>query len=238
MKTLGYDINDTSTSYAQGSPAALGNYIAQCYIAYGLGDGANEANGYATTTYAPVNPPLEVEKPGNPNVVDLNRWQAITLSVSIDQSGNPVQATPPFLSPEWGAVHPFAMTSADMTICSRTGFNYPVYHDPGAPPTFNGPLAAEYKWSHSLVAVWSSHLDPTKGRGADLVDVSPASLGNIQKLSNAARGSSKTATIRLLGGTPGAGYAVNPATGQPYQPQIVPLGDYARVVAEFSGGRS
>ena len=31
---------------------------------------------------------------------------------------------------------------------------------------------------HSLVAVWSGQLDPARGHGARLVDISPASLGN------------------------------------------------------------
>src|SRR5690606_27410025 len=35
------------------------------------------------------------------------------------------------------------------------------------------------------------------------------------------------------GGDPGMGRTSNPITGQPYQPQIVPRGDYARVLAEF-----
>jgi len=47
MADLGYDPAQTSTAYEQGSPAALGNYIAACYLAYGLGDGSNEAMNYA-----------------------------------------------------------------------------------------------------------------------------------------------------------------------------------------------
>lgn len=232
MVGLGYDINDTSASYELGSPAALGNYIAECYIAYGLQDGSNEANNYDPLVYAVVNPPIEVELPGNPGIIDLDRWQQITLTLSIDQSGNIVDGTPEFVGPEWGGVHPFSLTAADMTTCPRAGFDYPVYHDPGAPPEHDGPLSAEYKWTHSLVAVWSGHLDPANGRGADLVDISPASLGNIQ---------SYPATFEehrdfydlLLGGTPDTGYTVNPATGAPYAPQLVPLGDYARAIAEF-----
>ena len=47
MNTLGYDASVTSTDLATGGAAAVGNRIAECYIAYGLQDGANEANGYA-----------------------------------------------------------------------------------------------------------------------------------------------------------------------------------------------
>lgn len=45
---------------------ALGNYIADCYIQFGLQDGANEVNDYANRFYEPVNPPIEPELPGNP----------------------------------------------------------------------------------------------------------------------------------------------------------------------------
>ena len=69
MVELGYDSADTSTSYELGSPSALGNYIADCYLAYGLSDGANEANAYASIDYTPFNPPIEVEKPGNPDII-------------------------------------------------------------------------------------------------------------------------------------------------------------------------
>jgi hypothetical protein len=36
-----------------------------------------------------------------------------------------------------------------------------------------------------------------------------------------------------LGANAGRGYAVNPGTGQPYAPQVVRRGDFARVLAEF-----
>lgn len=232
MAELGYDIHETSSDYGRGSPAALGNHIAECYIGYGLQDGSNEANAYAPLVYAPANPPIAPEEPGNPDIVDLDRWQQVSLTLSIDQSGNIVEGIPEFVGPEWGTVHPFSLTAADMTTCSRAGFDYPVYHDPGAPPEHDGPLAAEYAWTHSLVAVWSGHLDPTKGRGADLIDISPASLGNIQSYPETFAEHRNFYDL-LRGGTPNTGYHVNPATGAPYEPQLVPLGDYARAIAEF-----
>jgi len=235
MATLGFDVGDTSAFYELGSPAALGNHIAECYIAYGLTDGSNEANNYAYTVYAPANPPIEPEEPGNPGIVDLDRWQEITLTVSIDQSGNVVASTPPFVGPEWGAVHPFSLTAADRTMCQRPGFNFPLYHDPGPPPSHLGALADEYKWTHSLVSVWQSHLDPTQGRGAELIDISPATLGNIREEDYPTTfAEHRDFYDRLLGETTAnMGYAVNPATGAPYTPQLVPLGDYARVLAEY-----
>jgi hypothetical protein len=232
MAEFGYDIDDTSTAYESGSPAALGNYIAECYIAYGLQDGSNEANNYDPLVYAVANPPIEPESPGNPNIIDLDRWQQITLTLSIDQSGNVVDGTQKFVGPEWGGVHPFSLTAAAATTCPRAGFDYPVYHDPGPPPEHDGPLSAEYKWTHSLVAVWSGHLDPTRGRGAELVDISPASLGDIRNYPMTFEEHRKFYDL-LSGGTGDTGYTNNPATGAPYVPQLVPLGDYTRAIAEF-----
>ena len=232
MAKLGFDINDTSTAYEAGSPAALGNHIAECYIAYGLQDGSNESNAYAALTYKVANPAIEPELPGNPNIVDLDRWQEITLTVSIDQSGNVVDNTPRFVGPEWGGVDPFSLTDADKTTCRRAGFDYPVYHDPGPPPQHDGVLGGEYKWTHSLVAVWSGHLDPATARGAELIDISPASIGNIQTFP-ATLGEYRKFYSLLAGGTPEVGYRINPATGRPYEPQLVPRADYARAIAEY-----
>ena len=232
MAELGYDIEDTSTDYESGSPAALGNYVAECYLAYGHQDGSNELNNYDPRVYTVANPPIEPELPGNPNIVDLDRWQQITLTLSIDQSGNIVDGTQKFVGPEWGGVDPFSLKASDRTTCKRDGFNLPIYHDPGPPPTHDGPLAKEFKWTHSLVAVWSGHLDPTKGRGATVIDISPASLGNIQHYPATFEDHPKFYDL-LLGGTHDVGYDVNPATGKPYEPQLVPLGDYTRAIAEF-----
>jgi hypothetical protein len=57
MTNLGYDKNITATDYSDGSPAALGNYLAQMLIAFGNQDGSNEQNAYANRFYQPVNPP-------------------------------------------------------------------------------------------------------------------------------------------------------------------------------------
>ena len=229
MADLQYDTSEVSIDYTDGSAAALGNYIANCYLHYGLNDGANEANDYANLAYAPVNPPIEPELPGNPNIVDLDRWQQVSLSRAIDQSGNQVNSTPPFLGPEWGRVMPFALSPDDLSTYSRGGTDYYVYHDPGPPPSYAGTLSAEYKWGFSLVSVWSAHLDPTDGV---MMDISPNSLGNIQQYP-ASPEDYGDFYDRLDGGDPSTGYAVNPVTGAPYEEQIVPRGDYTRVLAEF-----
>jgi uncharacterized protein DUF6851 len=232
MAELGFDGGETSTAYQDGSPAALGNYIAECYLAYGMQDGANEANDYAARAYQAVNPPIQPELPGNPSIVDLDRWQQIKVDLSIDEAGNRVESTQRFVGPEWGAVDPFSLTDADKATCRRAGFSYPVYHDPGPPPKHDGALRDEYQWAHSLVAVWSGHLDPASGRGGELLDISPASMGNIR--SYPATVAEYREFYRLLaGGVANVGYEINPATGAPYEPQLVPLADYARAITEL-----
>ena len=47
---LGYDSFFVSTDYSTSSPAALGNYIAQLLIDYGLTDGSHESFGYGNSS--------------------------------------------------------------------------------------------------------------------------------------------------------------------------------------------
>lgn len=234
MSDLGYDTNFTGTDYSFGNPAALGNYIAECIIAFGLQDGANEQNGYGNQFYSPVNPPLVTDLPGNPDIQNLNRWQPLTLDVFVDQSGNVIPLnTPAFLSPEWGAVVPFALKEEDKTVYNRNGNDYYVFHDPGLPPqmdALNGGASTDmYIWAFSMVSVWQSHLD-----AADTTtwDISPASIGNNPDLPTSF--DEYPDFYRFFeGGDQSRGWDINPATGQPYTAQPVKRGDYARVLAEF-----
>jgi len=232
---LGYNLFFESTDYSTGSPAALGNYIAQSIIAYGLQDGANEANSYASPHYQPVNPPLIVALPGDSALVDPNHWQPLTVSTFIDQNGNVIPgSTPAFLTPEWGAVTPFALTPADLTLHPRNGYDYRVYHDPGPPPALDtldasNPSSILYRFGFELVAVWSSHL---KSRDKQLVDISPRSLGNNPVLPQTQAAIPGFYQLQR-GGDTGTGRPMNPRTGLPYEPQYVPRGDYTRVLAEF-----
>ena len=229
MGSLGYSIANVALDYSDGGGDGLGNYLADCYIRLGFADGANEENDYDNLAYTPVNPPLQPELPGNPDIADRNRWQPLLLLQFIDQSGNPVSGEPEFLSPEWGSVLPFALQENDLVVYNRDGYDYQVYHDPGMPPTFDGTLADSYKWNFSLVALWSSHLDPADGV---MVDISPASVGNVQSYP-AGFEDYPTFYDAIEGGDASPGHAVNPVTGAPYAPQLVPRGDYGRVLAEF-----
>ncbi|MHC4218104.1 MAG: vanadium-dependent haloperoxidase [Planctomycetota bacterium] len=226
MDQLGYD--KTYTATVGNTPAALGNRVAVSVLYLGLQDGANEAGGYENLYYQPINPPLLPDFPGNPDIIDTNRWQPLALEYFIDQSGNPVpEGYPDFLSPEWGLVEPFSLTQDDLTIHQRDGNDWWVYHDPGPPPQIGGVGEDYYKWGFEQVTIWSGHLDPADGV---MWDVSPNNIGNATL-----PGPGDYATYYDLfnGGDWGTGYTQNPATGQPYTPQFVPRGDYARILAEF-----
>lgn len=232
---LGYDTLKTSTNYSTGSPASLGNYLAQKLIEFGIQDGSNELFDFGNAFYKPGNLPIDPVKFGDSSLTDPNRWQPITVGTFIDQNGNiiPVK-TPPFLCPEWGNVTPFAMTLNDRKILRRSSNDYIVYHDPG-PPAYLDTLHPDiessvlYKWGFAMVSIWQSHLST-----ADSVkwDISPASLGNIQQLPRT-NDELKNFYNLTAGGDIGKGRTLNPKTGLAYQPNIVLRGDFTRVLAEF-----
>lgn len=212
MAELGYDMDFTGVT--GDSPAALGNRIAATVLAFGATDGANEKNDYSNRFYQPRNPPFLPAIAGNPNIVDPNLWQPLSLKFFVGQSGIPSPlGVPPFVSPEWGQVTPFALAPDDLTIYERGGYEYWVYLDPGPPPMIGGIGDTNYRSGFEQVVEWSGRLDPTDGV---MIDVSPNARGN-----------------NRLGTNDGNGHEVNPITGLPYLPQIVPAGDYYRVLAEF-----
>lgn len=186
------------------SAAALGNRIAASVIAAGLADGANEDINYADPTYAPVNEPLVVKLPGT-TMIDPNRWQPLALDVMIGQNGIPIPGKVQiFVGPQWGNVTPFALTRPS----PQDG-----YLDPGPPPQVGGVGDALFKERIADMLTYASHLTIDDGVH---IDISPASMGN-----------------STLGTNDGHGYPVNPVTGEPYVPEPVLRGDFARVLAEF-----
>lgn len=236
MDDLGYDRTVLSANYQVGGPASLGNYLAEQMIAFGLQDGSNEENGYTNLFYEPTNDPLVPTMSGNPEISHPNRWQPLAFDIFIDQGGNVVPgAVPNFLSPEWGRVVPFALKGSDLNVYNRDNNEYLVYHDPGDPPYLiedtGGDLTEEYKWGFALVALWSSHLDPADGI---MWDISPGAIGNFsaENLPNNFP-DFRNFYDALNGGDPSTGRALNPVTGEPYAQQMVPRGDYGRVLAEF-----
>jgi hypothetical protein len=123
------------------------------------------------------------------------------------------------------------LTDEDLTVYEKNDNEYYVYLDPGHPSYISetGGLGDDYKWMFALVAVWSGHLDPTL---PTMVDISPASVGNLTELPETVE-EMRTFYNLITGGVEDHGYTENPATGQPYETQMVPLGDFGRVLAEF-----
>src|SRR5207244_7770552 len=85
--------------------------------------------------------------------------------------------------------------------------------DPGPPPRLGGAGDAQYRNEAVDVIRRSSELSPDDGV---VIDISPAVFGN-----------------NSPGANDGTGRPLNPATGQPYPPNLVKRGDFARVLAEF-----
>ena len=250
FNSYGYDDTFVSTDYSSGSYAALGNYLASKIIAFGFQDGSNEQNGYENLYYSPRNRPLQTDlyddtvffshsdkKSGTTNRYQFNpnRWQPLAFGFFIDQSGNITpQVTPEFLSPEWGEVTPFCLTSDNLQILNN-GFNSYVYNDPG-PPVYiedsneNG-IDDPYKWHFALVASWSAQLDPVD---ATMIDISPGALGNVD-IENYPETFEEYKAFYDFdnGGDVGTGHSLNPFTNLPYDSQIVKRADYARALAEF-----
>jgi hypothetical protein len=203
MDSLCYPINVTTTD--GDTPAALGNRIAAAVLAYGRNDGSNEAGGYADPDYKPVNPPLVVNKPGT-TLADPNRWQPLQLEHMISQNGIPVtNGVQQAVGPHWGGVMGFALPALD-------GKQTPI--DPGPPPRLGDP-ATDATFKDQVVEVIrdSSLLDAST---SVTIDISPGARG-----------------ANPLGSNDGHGHPVNPATGQPYVPDVVNVGDYTRALTEF-----
>ena len=85
--------------------------------------------------------------------------------------------------------------------------------DPGPPPLLGTATDQAYKDAAVAIIRYSSALDPTSG---ETTDISPGAFGGND-----------------LGTNDGHGHALNPATGQPYPPDVVKTGDFARALTEF-----
>jgi hypothetical protein len=234
MASLGYDTNnvtpDTST------PAGIGNAIYKAVSDWFMNDGANQAAGtpypnanppvaypdypVAQGGYTYINPPLATAFEGitdgtNHTVVDINHWQRLQIVNSVDQNGFPQGPVQPYLGAQWLRVRPFSLSRTDPTK---------PWIDPGPPPFFGGPTHAQFVKEAVANITADSQLDPDDGV---TLDISPGAHGN-NSLDFA--GNYGDGSFQIYDGH---GYATNPVTGQPYTPNIVKRGDYARVLAEF-----
>ncbi len=203
MASLCYPVNITTTDGT--TPAAVGNRVARAVLVHGLRDGTNEATGYDSPGYKPANLPLVVNKSGT-TMTDPNRWQPLQIEHMISQNGIPVvDGVQVAVGPHWGGVKGFALMDLDRE-------QPPI--DPGPPPQLGDPETDQrFKDQAVQVIRLSSLLDPTWGTK---IDISPGARGN-----------------NSVGANDGQGHPVNPVTGQPYLPEVVNEGDFARVMAEF-----
>jgi len=225
MAALGYDTNNVSRDTS--TPAGVGNSIYDAVSAWFINDGSRQTNG---VPYPIANPPgpvypdypvgharrynflngqMNPAQPGTTfdgtnTLVDVNVWQRMYVTNSIDQNGFPQPPLQGYAGNQWLWVRPFALT--------RTDENKP-WIDPGPPP-FLG-TASDMAFKTNLVSVIRASSQLTTADGVT-VDISPASLGN-----------------NNLGENNGSGYTTNPVTGLAYASNVVLRGDYTRALTEF-----
>ena len=234
FSAFGYDIDNHDTDYINGSPEALGNYIAEQIIALGQQDGSNEEDRHELMNYEPVNPNLFPEQPGVGKLKNPNRWQPIDIVPYITKKGNDktlkdwnyllIPGNTQFLTPFWGEVLPFALP--------KNQSQKPVHLDPGPPPHFNPNNEKEteaYRWGFSIVQNFASKLDPTKTK---LWDVSPRGITSMKGHIPSSLDEYKNyyEKVRTNQRKP---FSKNPITKKPYAKNKVKQGDYCRVIAEF-----
>jgi len=136
-------------------------------------------------------------------MTDPNRWQPLALAQIVAQNGLPIP----------GNVQRFVGPHWGHV----KGFALPPAADgtpidPGPPPRL-GETDAAFERAAVEVIRYSSYLDPTDGVQ---IDIGPAVLGD-----------------NALGTNDGDGHDLNPATGEPYEPDMVLRGDYTRALAQF-----
>ena len=206
MAAVGYDKNNVSTDTS--TPAGVGNSVAATVSAWFINDGARQLQAYADYPanqggYVPINDPLVTGFPGTA-VVDVNRWQRLTIANALDQNGNPVGPTQTYLGAQWLGARPFALRRNDAAL---------PWIDPGPQPHLAGVGDAQFRNEVVEIIRRSSELTPDDGA---MIDISPGAFGN-----------------STLGTNDGIGHPLNPATGLAYPPNVVRRGDFARVLAEF-----
>ena len=216
MQELGYNINTTTTVGT--TPAALGNRIAAKIIAWGLADGSNQQGGYNDTSYTNPQPAMVVLQGGIPRGygipygTDPNLWQPLAFDAAFTQNGLQADLVQKYVGVTWLNTIPFAHTrSAPNIPWIDPGPPSMLYVAGGTPSPAEVASDLEYKQGCLYVLQASARLNDQT-----VIDMSPASFGN-----------------NPLGTDDGHGYTVNPYTGQPYEPNPVKFGDYARVMAEF-----
>jgi len=230
MLELGYDINYTSTDYVSEGAAALGNYIGEQVIAFGLQDGSNESEGYDELFYETINPIFFEPFGGNTTIIDPNRWQPVVLETWIDQNPFGSPPTTVFSTPEWGNVNTFSLSDDQLSIYFRDENFYNVYLEAESPYLIDEEnpetgLMDLYKRDYAMLIAYSALLDSEDNV---IIDASPAVSGNNTEFENYEQ------FYDFFNGTDASqGYELNPKTELPYLPQPILRGDYMRVAANY-----
>ena len=196
---------DPAAEVDAGSPAALGREIAASALAFGLNDGSGELERYVDLSYQPLNDPLIVMS-DEAAMEDPNRWQPLQLGERITQNGlNEGPGVQVFIGSQWGEVTSFSLPAPD---------DRGVTIDPGPPPLLGTDTADDFRRAINQVIWYASVLGGEPG--SELIDIGPGGRGN-----------------NPLGTDDGTGHELNPATGEPYAPNLVSHADYGRAIAEF-----
>lgn len=232
MEELGYKITSRKTNYEDGSPEALGNYIAEYLINLGDNDNSKEDNRHESDDYNPSNEFLRPDLPGTGSLNNPNRWQPIQIQPYIQRKGNDktlkdwnyllIDGNTLFLTSHWGEVFSFALPTTDNSL----------HFDPGKPPLFNPDDTASteaYRWGFQMVQEWSASLDPKKPKKWN---VSPKAITSMDEHLPKTLSEYQTYYNNIKNNLRGKA-SKNPYTKTSYPKNIVKQGDYCRVIAEF-----
>ena len=229
-----FEINKTDTNYENGSPEALGNYIAEQIILFGKSDGSKEEDRHEPDNYRPKNNNLLPEKPGVDGLISPNHWQPIYINNYIAEKGYDktlkdwnqllIEGNVDFLTPFWGEVESFALPTE-----SKEGV---IHFNPGHPPYINTDNQKEteaFRWGFSLVQRYSSKLD---SKNSTMWDISPKGITSLNEHLPIGLSDYQTYYTNVENNKKDK-HVKNPITKKKYPKNIVKQGDYCRVIAEF-----
>jgi hypothetical protein len=232
MEDFGYNTNSGKEDYQNGSPEALGNYIAKYIIELGHKDNSREDDNHESEDYSQINSNIRPELPGTGNLADPNKWQPIEIKYYIESKGNDktlkdwnyllIPGNTQFLTSFWGEVFSFALPQSENNL----------HFDPGSPPLFNlndSLSTEEYRWGFQMVQDWSGYLDT---KDSKLWNVSPRGVTSMNEHlpETFAEYQDYYSTIET---NEREKNIINPVTKKRYPENLARQGDYCRVIAEF-----
>lgn len=196
------DYDWENTSVTGDDPVSVGNRMGQAVLDHFADDGSNEADAFADTTGWEAVNPTMIVDNPGTNVVDPDVWQQLNLGTAETQNGIVLDSS---VQP-YVAPHWGAVEPFAISRDPTTGL-YSTEED-GMPLTGSAELAEQVLEVLRRTAYLSID-DEVR------IDIGPRSVG-----------------ASTLGLDDGVGYTTNPVTGAPYATNLVPRGDFARVVAE------